>query len=136
MEQLPYPQDPLPSVLIVDDNAAIRKVIAWSLSMSGFQPIEAANGLEALAWMEQAARELLYPSVILLDLAMPEIDGYAFLEWLQITWVSRSPLPAILLTIASPVDEKTLALFPAIKQIIAKPFHMHDLLQMVRKWSA
>lgn len=136
MEQVPYQHDNLPLVLIVDDNPTIRNVVAWSLHFGGFQPIEAANGLEAIKWMEQVAKELLYPSVILLDLTMPGIDGRSFLEWLQSAWVGRNPTPAIILITANSLDEKTLALFPIVKQIVIKPFHVHDLLEIVRKWSA
>lgn len=63
-----------PIVLIIDDNQKIRSIIAWSLHHQGFQSIEAANGLEALHWMEEAANKQVYPSVILLDLTMPGID--------------------------------------------------------------
>ena len=86
--------------------------------------------------MEQAASELLYPSVILLDFAMPGMDGRAFLEWLQSRWIGRYPTPATILITASSIDEKTLTLFPAIKQIVPKPFHIHELLTIVRRWSA
>jgi len=124
-----------PVVLIVDDNPAIRNVVAWSLQFGGFQPIEATNGLTAVKWMEQAASEQRYPSVILLDLAMPGMDGRAFLAWLQSSWVDRYPTPAIIVITASQLDEKTLNPPPAVKQIVTKPFHVRDLMEVIRKWS-
>ncbi|MBO0779690.1 MAG: response regulator [Ktedonobacteraceae bacterium] len=125
-----------PIVLIIDDNQEIRNVIAWSLHHRGFQPVEAANGLEALRWMEDAASKQRYPSVILLDLAMPGIDGYSFLDWMQSTWGNRSPTPAIIVMTAGQLDTTSPPLSPLVNQIIAKPFHLHDLEDVIRTWCA
>lgn len=124
-----------PIVLIVDDNSAIRNVVGWSLQFGGFQPIEAANGLEAVKWMEQAASEKRYPAVILLDLAMPGMDGRSFLTWLQSTWVDRYPTPAIIVVTAGHLNEKNLNPPPVVKEIVTKPFHVRDLLEVIRKWA-
>ena len=133
MEPLPQ-HAKTPIVLIVDDNPAIRNVVTWSLRFGGFQPVEAANGFEAIQWMEQASREQLYPSVVLLDMAMPGMNGQAFLTWLQSSWNDLYPLPAIILITAGHVNEPFDT--PAtIKQIVAKPFHVRDLLEVVRRWA-
>lgn len=60
-----------PAVLVVDDYADTRHVVRWMLEQKGYRVIEAADGHEALA---VAARER--PSVILMDLAMPLLDGF------------------------------------------------------------
>lgn len=125
-----------PIVLIADDNPAIRNVVTWSLQFGGFQSIEAANGLEIVNWMEKAASEQCYPSVILLDLAMPDMDGYAFLEWLQSTWAARHPTPAIIIITASHINKEEFRFPPVVKQVVTKPFHMRELLEVIRKWSA
>lgn len=122
-----------PLVLVVDDNPAIRNVVTWSLQFGGYEPAEAANGLEAVKWIEQAALEQRYPSVILLDLAMPGMDGRAFLTWLQSTWPANHPSPAIIIVTAGHPDEKLLNTY--VKQIVTKPFHVRDLLEVVRKWA-
>src|SRR5919197_5542211 len=72
-----------PVVLVVDDNPAIRDMVSWALELDGYEPVEAAEGQEALDWMSNAAREGRYPSVILLDLAMPGMDGRAFLQQIR-----------------------------------------------------
>lgn len=125
---------PSPLVLIVDDNQRIRSAIAWSLHHQGFQVVEAADGLEAWQWMEQAARELLYPSVILLDLAMPGADGYSFLEWMQSTWTDRHPTPSIIVMTTGQIDSTSRPLSLLVKQVIAKPFHLRDLQEVIRTW--
>ena len=136
MHPSPHQQIPLPIVLIVDDQPEIRQIIAWSLRAGGFHPVEAANGVEAVAQMEQCVQLQQYPSLILLDLLMPQMDGRAFLHWLQSRWSDHYPTPAIILLSANPIGEEILALSPAIKHIIRKPFHPGDLLAMVRRWSA
>ena len=65
------------SVLIVDDDVDIREILAETLAETGFEVRTACNGLEALA----AVRCMkVRPAVILLDLMMPIMDGYGFLE--------------------------------------------------------
>ena len=135
MEPLQRQRAKTPIVLIVDDNPAIRNVVAWSLQFGGFQPAEAANGLEAVKWMERATAEQLYPAVILLDLAMPGMDGRAFLEWLQSSWIGHYPTPAVIIITAGHFDDQTLIAASAVKQIVTKPFHVRDLLEVIRKWA-
>jgi two-component system chemotaxis response regulator CheY len=123
----------LPIVLIVDDNPAIRNVVAWSLQFGGYEPAEVSDGLEAIKWMEQAAREQRYPSAILLDLAMNGMSGPAFLEWMQGSWRPRYPVPAIIIVTASHIDEQRLTHFAFVKQVVSKPFHPRDLLEIIRR---
>jgi CheY-like chemotaxis protein len=68
---------PKPQVLIVDDDLDIRETLADVLEDRGFATITASNGLEALQLLRRIAAP---PSVILLDLMMPVMDGYGFLE--------------------------------------------------------
>jgi len=132
MEQSQNPHArPTPIVLIVDDNPAIRNVVSWSLQLGGYEPAEAASGLEAVQYIEQAARQQRYPSVILLDLAMPDMDGRSFIQWLQTTWPNSYPFPAIIIITAGHADEKTLN--GVVKQIVTKPFHVRDLLEVIRQ---
>jgi two-component system, chemotaxis family, chemotaxis protein CheY len=120
-----------PIVLVVDDNPAIRDMVSWALELDGYEPAEAAEGHEALAWMDNAAREGKYPNVILLDLAMPGMDGRTFLERLHSQWEAAHPLPYIVVITAGigGPDAQTLG----VEQVIVKPFHVRDLLDVVRK---
>lgn len=63
-------------VLVVDDDLDIREALAETLEDHGFTVLTAANGMEALALVR---RSEVNPSVILLDLMMPVLDGYGFL---------------------------------------------------------
>ena len=122
-----------PIVLIVDDNPGIRNVVAWSLQFGGYEPAEVANGLEAVRWIEQAGREKRYPAVILLDLAMPEMDGKTFLEWLHTTWPPTPPPPAVIIVTAGHADQQSLDSY--VKQVVTKPFHVRDLMEVIRQWT-
>ena len=121
-----------PVVLVIDDNSAIRDMVSWALELDGFEPAEAAEGQEALDWVHNAAREGRYPAVILLDLAMPGMDGQTFLRQLQKQWVVSNPLPAVIvITAGAGHDANKLD----VQQVITKPFHVRDLLDVVRQWS-
>lgn len=119
-----------PVVLVVDDNPAIRDMVSWALELDGYEPAEAAEGQEALDWMYNASREGRYPSVILLDLAMPGMDGAAFLEYLRQQWEPVHPLPSIVIITAKAGthDASTMG----VSQVLVKPFHVRDLLDIVQ----
>ena len=123
-----------PVVLVVDDNPAIRDMVSWALELDGYEPAEAAEGQEALDWMQNAAREGRYPSVILLDLAMPGMDGHAFLDRLHSQWERVHPLPSIVIITASTGASDARKL--GVSQVIVKPFHVRDLLDVVRTLAA
>ena len=117
-------------VLVVDDNAAIRDMVSWALELDGFEAAEVADGQEALAWMDNAAREGRYPAVILLDLSMPGMDGDTFLQRLQAQWENARPIPPIVIITAA----RNTPDFPQmhVSQVIIKPFHVRHLLDAVR----
>jgi two-component system, chemotaxis family, chemotaxis protein CheY len=120
-----------PVVLVVDDNPAIRDMVSWALELDGYEPAEAAEGQEALDWIDNALREGRYPAVILLDLAMPGMNGVVFLEHLNRQWEIAHPLPAIVVITAGTdaPDAESLG----VQQVIVKPFHVRDLLDVVRQ---
>lgn len=117
-------------VLIVDDNPAIRDMVSWALELDGFEAAEVADGQEALAWMDNAAREGRYPAVVLLDLSMPQMDGDTFLQRLQVQWEKARPIPpVIIITAAQNASQQPHA---HVSQVIIKPFHVRELLDAVR----
>ncbi|MDQ6660543.1 MAG: response regulator [Chloroflexota bacterium] len=118
-----------PIVLVIDDNPAIRDMVSWALELDGYEPAEAAEGAEALAWMDNAAREGRYPDVILLDLTMPGMDGNTFLGQLRSHRDMAHPFPAIVvITATAGPDPETLG----VESVIVKPFHVRELLDIVR----
>jgi PAS domain S-box-containing protein len=79
-------------VLVVEDDPSVREIIRRALSQEGLKVLEAANGIEALARLAENP-----PSLILLDLMMPELDGFGFIEELRRSeeW---NKIPVVVLT--------------------------------------
>ena len=68
------PPSPVPTVLVIDDDPGIRRLMTSFLKLEGFAPVTAANGKEALAYLRNGG----VVHVILLDLRMPVMDGWTF----------------------------------------------------------
>jgi signal transduction histidine kinase/CheY-like chemotaxis protein len=79
-------------VLVVEDDASVREIVRRALSLEGLKVVEAANGIEALARLAESP-----PSLILLDLMMPELDGFGFIDELRRSdeWAK---IPVVVLT--------------------------------------
>ncbi len=76
-------------------------------------------------------REGRSPAVILLDLAMPGMDGSTFLQRLRKQWEVSLPRPAIVVITAGTSGPDAASL--GVEQVIVKPFHVRDLLDVVRQ---
>jgi CheY-like chemotaxis protein len=66
-------------VMVVEDEADLRDLLAQWLEVKGYEVLEAGDGQEAIQLLEAGAE----PDVILLDLTMPRMDGWTFLQWLR-----------------------------------------------------
>ena len=88
----PYRREASPFVLVVEDNRDNREMICRQLAKAGWQVLEAENGLQALEIMQTEQ-----PGIILLDLMMPEMNGFEFIRELRQHPQWRS-LPVIVLT--------------------------------------
>jgi CheY-like chemotaxis protein len=117
------------SVLIVDDDVDIREILADTLTETGFEVTTACNGLEALT----AVRSMkVRPAVILLDLMMPVMDGYGFLEQ-RISDPSLASIPIAIVTAGHGIDRERIA---DDLPIIRKPFNVSELLGVLDALSA
>ena len=112
-------------VLIVEDDEDVRESLADVLSARGYQTLTAANGNEALALIRDGG---LQPAVVLLDLMMPVMDGYEFLETqAEDPWLSQ--IPVVLVTAQRPARKLA---FSAVRGVIEKPLDLRSLLSTVR----
>ncbi|GHO45295.1 response regulator [Ktedonospora formicarum] len=123
-----------PLVLVVDDNPAIRDMISWALELDGYEAAEAAEGQEALDWIHDSTGAGRYPAVILLDLAMPGMNGRTFLASLRQQWDAPTHFPAVIVITAGTQGPEAASL--GVEQVLIKPFHVHDLLNAVRQFAA
>ena len=110
-------------VLVVDDDAAIRRTLQISLRASGYDVLIAADGRTAL----QACRED-DPQVLLLDLGLPDLSGFDVLRSLR-EW---SQLPVIVLSARHGSQDKVEALDLGADDYVTKPFGMDELLARLR----
>jgi CheY-like chemotaxis protein len=112
-------------VLVVDDEPAIRLLLQAILAQEGHDVDTAADGVEALATVE---REL--PDVVLLDLAMPHMDGWHFLEELRSRGL-RSRVRVIIVSATTDPDSMARGQAEGIHERIAKPFDATAIVKAV-----
>jgi CheY-like chemotaxis protein len=105
-------------VMVVEDDHLIRQVIAEALEEEGFEVLEAANGKEALEALRQ-----VHPSLILLDLMMPVMNGWEFRR-AQLEDPTLADIPVVVL---SALKDHTVE----AERSFTKPFDLEDLLDTV-----
>jgi CheY-like chemotaxis protein len=114
-----------PTVLVVDDDPDIRDTIADVLSDEGY-PVElACNGREALRMLGTAKAE---PGLILLDLMMPELDGWGFMA--EVQKVPRLAAIPVIVFSAHSVNAEAVGALP-VRGFLRKPLRLHELLDLV-----
>lgn len=115
------PQDKL--ILVVDDESRMVRFVRMNLELEGYQVTEASNGLEAL---DRVRDEL--PDMVLLDVMMPEMDGFETLERLR----EISTVPVIMLTVKGDEEDRIRGLELGADDYITKPFSPRELASRIR----
>ena len=105
-------------VLVVDDEAPIQRFVRAELEAQGYQVLTAGSGAEALARIEEDR-----PDLVLLDVMMPEMDGFETLRRLR----QHSPVPVIMLTARGSDTDKVRGLQAGADDYITKPFNPEEL---------
>jgi CheY-like chemotaxis protein len=119
----------MPQILVVEDDDAIRGLVSELLREDGYEVSEASNGAEALAFVGQQC-----PDLIVLDLMMPVMDGWQFVEECHRSQ-SCDEVP-IVVTSAShdlPRTAERLRSF-GVRTCLAKPFDVDGLLALVERY--
>ena len=106
-----------PNVLVVDDDEAIREVIAEVLRDEGYEVVSAGNGQQAL---DELRRNRL-PDLVLLDLMMPVMSGWELLEEIQSS-ARWSQIPVVVVSAMTA---------PGVREHLAKPIDLENLLATV-----
>ena len=112
-----------PTVLVVDDELQIRRLVRVCLEANGYRVVEAATGQEAIT--EAAQRK---PDVVLLDLGLPDMDGVTVLKRLR-EW---SRVPVVVLSVRDREEDKIAALDNGADDYVTKPFGTGELLARLR----
>jgi two-component system KDP operon response regulator KdpE len=111
------------SVLIIDDEPPIRRLLRLTLEPAGYRVYEAESG--QLGLQEAAAKR---PDAIILDLGLPDMDGLTALKRLR-EW---SPTPVLVLTVRNQETDKVAALDGGADDYLTKPFGTAELLARLR----
>ncbi|VXC51746.1 Two-component hybrid sensor and regulator [Pseudomonas sp. 9AZ] len=119
-------QGPRRLILVVDDHIEHRRVLAGMLEPLGFNIIQAASGQEAI---RQAA--LLHPDLILMDLSMPQMDGWETSRLIRRNAMSQAPI--IVISANAFADDRERSVAAACNDYLAKPVHTPELLERIHK---
>ena len=111
------------SILIVDDEPALREALTYSLSREGYAVSSAATSAEALARMDRQM-----PNFIVLDLGLPDADGLELCRRVR----SRSSVPILMLTARQSEVDKIVGLEMGGDDYMTKPFSMRELLARIK----
>ncbi len=112
------------AVLVVEDDDGIREVLGLALQLEGYQVFTAGNGKEAL----EALANIKPPCLILLDLMMPVMDGWAFAENLSQDR-TRVAIPIVVVTAFA----RRLGTLKGARGVIEKPIDVDNLLRVVKE---
>ncbi|WP_131739449.1 response regulator transcription factor [Actinomadura roseirufa] len=111
-------------LLVVDDEPTIRELLAASLRFAGFAVTAAATGEEAVA-----AAERERPDLVLLDVMLPDLDGFAVIGRLR---ERGGPLPVLFLTARDAPADKVRGLTAGGDDYVTKPFDLEELIARIR----
>lgn len=111
-------------ILVVDDEASIRELLAFNLKKNGYHVETAADGRDALAKAQKA-------DLVLLDIMLPEIDGLEVCRRLKSS-PQTSGIPIIMLTAKAEEIDRVLGLEMGADDYVVKPFSMRELIARVK----
>ncbi len=113
-------------ILVIDDDFAINELIKINLELQGYQIVQAYNGTEGYALAKQET-----PSLIILDVMMPEVDGFTVAQRIrQCEEISETPI--IMLTALSELNNKVNGFNLGVDDYLTKPFEIEELIVRVR----
>ena len=116
------------TILIVDDSSSLRTVVKMSLTRAGFDVLEASDGRDALARLDQAQKVHLVVS----DVNMPNMDGISFVKAVKAHPKHRF-VPVIMLTTEGQDAKKEQGRAAGAKAWLVKPFNPPQLLDAVSR---
>lgn len=113
-------------ILVIDDEPHIVELIKNILEFENYMVRFAYNGVEGL---EQVQKQI--PSLIILDIMMPEMDGYEFTERLKAD-ESYKDIPIVMLTAKGKTSDMQKGYLSGVEGYISKPFNSYDLLGVIK----
>lgn len=114
-----------PRVLVIDDDAAVREAVAEDLKREGYDLHFATNGVEGLQRLQE-----IDPTVIILDLRMPVMDGQEFLTQLRLK--PSDPYSVVVLTVYGDADAVKSCYDAGVSTFLKKPFNFFEIRNVVK----
>ena len=112
-------------ILLAEDEESLRDLIRFNLEMEGYEVVTAADGKRALAFSKEQHFDLM-----LLDVMLPEIDGFQVCEQVRLT---NYEVPIVFLTAKDTASDKIAGLRKGADDYITKPFNLEELLLRVNR---
>lgn len=112
------------NILVVDDQAHIRRLYEYTLEKNGYQPYTAGDGAQALKLMETTHIDL-----VILDLMMPTMDGYTFLKTMR---DSGSSIPVLIITARDSAEDVRKAFTMGTDDFMVKPVDDVEMILRIR----
>lgn len=116
------------TILLVEDNEDNRIIYSTVLRHTGYEVVEAQDGVQAVALARQ-----LHPDLILMDISIPEIDGWEATKILRHDPTTRE-IPIIALTAHALADDRERATAVGFTSYLAKPIEPRAVVAEVRRW--
>jgi pilus assembly protein CpaE len=114
-------------ILVVDDEANVQRLLQYTLKQAGYTVTIAGDGQEALRlWTAEQ------PALILLDVSLAKLDGYAVAERIRAQEAGGAHVPIIMLTAEKEVEQKVRGLRAGADDYLVKPFHQAELLARMK----
>ncbi len=117
-------------ILVVEDNAVNQKVALRILERAGHRADAVGNGLEALVALEQIPYD-----IVLMDVQMPEMDGFEATRLLRVREGGRSHLPVIAMTAHAMKGDRENCLEAGMDDYVAKPIQPKELISVIDRWA-
>jgi two-component system response regulator RpaA len=113
-------------ILVIDDDKAINELIKVNLELSGYGVIQAYDGVRGFAMCKQEM-----PQLIVLDVMMPEVDGFTVAQRIRKNEAVKD-IPILMLTALSQLNDKVTGFDIGVDDYLVKPFEMEELQVRVR----
>lgn len=121
MEAQNHNEQPAKSILVVDDDEGIREILQMAFALEGYSVTTASNGKEAMDILSDSP----HYGLILLDLMMPKMNGWEFIEAFQ-----KSDCPEIPIILMTAYTDRVKNV-DSVKEVIAKPMDFDALMRRV-----
>lgn len=113
-------------ILVIDDDLAINELIKVNLELKGYRVLQAHDGMTGFALCKQEI-----PSLVILDVMMPEVDGFTVAQRIRKNDITAN-IPILMLTALSQINDKVNGFNIGVDDYLVKPFEMEELLVRVR----